>query len=159
MHRGGSLPTRSPTPPPPPPRPAGKPRRLSLKFLKEERARLEHWREGCRQQYQSGAALADAKVADHLPRPLAVGQVRLGVDVRCWVPAGPPLSSHCGCWRRHSIRGRALGVCGQVIVLVPLASKARLACTPPMQRVVARHPTTRQLHDGQVLTAAHNCYR
>lgn len=64
---------------------AGKPRRLSLKFLKEERARLEHWREGCRQQYQSGAAaLADAKVADHLPRPLAVGQVRLGVEVWRW---------------------------------------------------------------------------
>lgn len=61
----------------PAPLPAGKPRRLSLKFLKEERARLEHWREGCRQQYQSGAAaLADPKVADHLPRPLAVGQVR-----------------------------------------------------------------------------------
>jgi hypothetical protein len=58
----------------------GKPRRLSLKFLKEERARLEHWREGCRQQYQSGAAaLADPGVADHLPRPLAVGQVRYSV--------------------------------------------------------------------------------
>lgn len=69
-----------PARPPHPPLPTGKPRRLSLKFLKEERARLEHWREGCRQQYQSGAAaLADPKVADHLPRPLAVGQVRCGV--------------------------------------------------------------------------------
>lgn len=81
--------------------PAGKPRRLSLKFLKEERVRLERWREGCRQQYQSGAAaLADPKVADHLPRPLGVGQ-----------------------------------------------------------RVVARHPVSRQLHDGSVLTVASNCYR
>ena len=62
--------------------------------------RLERWREGCRQQYQSGsAAVADPKVSDHLPRPLGVGQ-----------------------------------------------------------RVVARHPATRQLHDGSVLTAAHNCY-
>lgn len=81
--------------------PAGKPRRLSLKFLKEERVRLERWRDGCRQQYQSGAAAtADPKVADHLPRPLGVGQP-----------------------------------------------------------VVARHPSTRQLHDGNVLTVAHNCYR
>lgn len=27
------------------------------------------------------------------------------------------------------------------------------------QRVTARHPITRQLHDGGVLTAAHDCYR
>lgn len=78
----------------------GKPRRLSLKFLKEERARLERWRDGCREQYQRGGG-ADAKVVmDHMPRPLGVGQ-----------------------------------------------------------RVVARHPSTRALHDGSVLTVAHNCYR
>ena len=27
------------------------------------------------------------------------------------------------------------------------------------QRVTARHPVTRQLHDGDVLTIAPNCYR
>jgi hypothetical protein len=80
---------------------AGKPRRLSLKFLKEERVRLERWREGCRQQYVTGAAaVSDPKVADHLPLPLGVGQ-----------------------------------------------------------RVAARHPATRQLHDGSVLTVANSYYR
>ncbi|KAI3433426.1 hypothetical protein D9Q98_003241 [Chlorella vulgaris] len=79
----------------------GKPRRLSLKFLKEERVRLERWREGCRQQYVTGAAaVSDPKVADHLPLPLGVGQ-----------------------------------------------------------RVAARHPATRQLHDGSVLTVANSYYR
>jgi hypothetical protein len=27
------------------------------------------------------------------------------------------------------------------------------------QRVTARHPVTRQLHDGDILTVAANCYR
>lgn len=161
--------------------PAGKPRRLSLKFLKEERARLEHWREGCRQQYQSGAAaLADSKVADHLPRPLAVGQVRLPhcCSKRLVSARVPPLLLLLGQQVIAALASR--GSCRWLLAppLQPMhticsaqqasASEQRKPAAhihsrhhpfPPLQRVVARHPTTRQLHDGQVLTAAHNCYR
>jgi hypothetical protein len=76
----------------------GKPRRLSLKFLREERARLERWRETARAQYQSG--VADPMAVAALPRSLGVGQ-----------------------------------------------------------SVTARHPVTRQPHDGSVLTASNNSYR
>ena len=77
----------------------GRPRRLSPAFLREERLRLEKWREGVRAHYQAGPG-ADPGVSANLPRQLAVGQ-----------------------------------------------------------RVAARHPLTRTLHDGSVLTVAPNCYR
>ncbi|XRA96440.1 DIRP domain-containing protein [Pycnococcus provasolii] len=46
----------------------GKPRRLSLTFLKEQRQKLEAHREECRRRYRDNAELG------HLPHPLAVGQ-------------------------------------------------------------------------------------
>lgn len=113
--------------------------------MKEERARLERWRDGCRQQYQGGgAAAADPQVADHLPRPLGVGQVRGRLAVWWQWPCG---------WRGHGCMqwlqaGRQF-----------LSRCVALPSPPPLQRVVARHPSTRQLHDGSVLTVAHNCYR
>ncbi len=81
---------------------AGKPRRLSLRFLREERARLERWREGCREQYQSGAAAADPKVrllrfrarqAWRLARTVLVARVSPCLLPSCLGPAAPSRSS------------------------------------------------------------------
>ncbi|MEW5300816.1 MAG: hypothetical protein WDW36_003720 [Sanguina aurantia] len=76
----------------------GPPRRLSLAFLKEERVKLEAYREHVRGKHEEAGA--GAEVPPELPRPLRVGQ-----------------------------------------------------------EVTARHPGTRQLHDGQVLTAKGGRYR
>lgn len=81
----------------------GRPRRLSIAFLREERARLEHWRcsvRACYEAFSLGDEAPDGIDLDSIPKKIAVGQ-----------------------------------------------------------RVTARHPTTRQLHDGAVLTAGNNCYR
>jgi hypothetical protein len=80
----------------------GRPRRLSWRFLREERARLERWRAAARAQHGAGpdGGAGAAAAAGELPRALGVGQ-----------------------------------------------------------RVTARHPATRQLHDGSVLTVAADCYR
>ncbi|CAL5228881.1 g12095 [Coccomyxa viridis] len=76
----------------------GKPRRFSLTFLRQERARLEAWRNSVREKYEKSSYNTDIPAA--LPRQLTVSQ-----------------------------------------------------------RVTARHPVTRQLHDGDVLTIAPDCYR
>lgn len=73
----------------------GRPRRLSLSFLKQARANLGAWRQRCRAAYSGGLVLP----AD-VPQQLRVGQ-----------------------------------------------------------RVTARHPVTRQLHEGRVLTVEGACYR
>ncbi|KAK9790519.1 hypothetical protein WJX73_007410 [Symbiochloris irregularis] len=76
----------------------GRPRRLSLAFLHEERAKLEAWREEMRAKYEEVGC--GNEVPPDVPRPLQVGQ-----------------------------------------------------------RVTARHPVTRQLHDGDILTTGHSLYR
>ncbi|KAK9904239.1 hypothetical protein WJX75_007439 [Coccomyxa subellipsoidea] len=76
----------------------GTPRRLSLNFLRQERGRLEAWRESVRRKYQEVGY--NSEVPADFPRQLTVSQ-----------------------------------------------------------RVTARHPVTRQLHDGDVLTIAPDCYR
>ncbi|EIE20316.1 hypothetical protein COCSUDRAFT_67577 [Coccomyxa subellipsoidea C-169] len=76
----------------------GNPRRLSLNFLREERGRLEAFRESVRRKYQEVGY--NTEVPAEFPRQLAVSQ-----------------------------------------------------------RVTARHPVTRQLHDGDILTIAPDCYR
>ncbi|KAK9835338.1 hypothetical protein WJX81_003256 [Elliptochloris bilobata] len=76
----------------------GRPRRLSLAFLREERAALEAWRERARAKYEQLGY--GREVPPDYPRQLQVSQ-----------------------------------------------------------RVTARHPVTRQLHDGDVLTVAPSCYR
>jgi len=76
----------------------GKPRRLSLQFLKEERIKLEAYREHVRQKYEEVGV--GHEVPSELPRPLRVGQL-----------------------------------------------------------VVARHPISRQLHDGVILTVQGSKYR
>lgn len=76
----------------------GRPRRLSLTFLREERAKLESYRNIVRAKYEE-VGYGNETPAE-MPKPLHVGQ-----------------------------------------------------------RVTARHPITRHLHDGDVLTVAPNCYR
>lgn len=72
----------------------GRPRRLSLAFLKQARAQLGAWRARCRAAYSGGALPPD------VPAQLTVGQ-----------------------------------------------------------KVTARHPLTRHLHEGRVLTVERACYR
>ncbi|KAL3133301.1 hypothetical protein ABBQ38_007180 [Trebouxia sp. C0009 RCD-2024] len=76
----------------------GRPRRLSLAFLRQERAELEAWRERVRAKYEEVGY--GAQIPPDLPRQLQVGQ-----------------------------------------------------------RVTARHPVTRQIHDGDILTTAPKYYR
>lgn len=76
----------------------GRPRRMSLAFLRQERAELEAWREQVRAKYEEVGY--GAHIPEDLPRQLQVGQ-----------------------------------------------------------RVTARHPVTRQIHDGDVLTTAPKYYR
>ena len=76
----------------------GRPRRLSLAFLKQSRAHLEAWRMRCRAAYR--AAAAGKPLPPDVPRQLAVGQ-----------------------------------------------------------RVTARHPETRTIHEGRVLTVELHAYR
>jgi DIRP len=76
----------------------GRPRRLSLTFLKEERLKLESFREAVRHKYEEcGPGM---EVPPEVPRPLRVGQ-----------------------------------------------------------EVTARHPVTRQIHDGVILTVKGSKYR
>ncbi|XP_077241603.1 protein ALWAYS EARLY 3-like [Tasmannia lanceolata] len=75
----------------------GKPRRLSKQFLREEREKLEKYRENVRAHYAELRTGAREGLATDLPRPLSVGQ-----------------------------------------------------------RVIAIHPSTRDLHDGSVLTVDRN---
>ncbi len=82
----------------------GRPRRLSLAFLKQQRARLTAWRNQCREAY----------------RALAGGGPVGGLSQ---LPAGVPPQLAVG------------------------------------QRVSARHPATRQLHEGGVLTVEGDSYR
>ena len=72
----------------------GKPRRLSLQFLHEERAELEAYRAGVRKHFKDKDP---SEIPADMPRPLVVGQ-----------------------------------------------------------RVTARHPVTRQIHDGSILTVDHS---
>jgi hypothetical protein len=80
----------------------GKPRRLSLPFLREERQKLENNRKDVRTAYQRMAPGAGASQAPH---------TNFAVQHPTY-----PLPLHVG------------------------------------QRVTARHPRTRNIHDGQVLT-------
>lgn len=100
-------------------------------------------------------------------------------------PAGQLHSlSHACCSQSRCHPGCPTGcvLCWPAVTWCPVASLPYL-CPPPVcrapaappflwqvadhlprplgvgQRVVARHPSTRQLHDGSVLTVAHNCYR
>ncbi|KAL6778067.1 hypothetical protein ACKKBG_A16795 [Auxenochlorella protothecoides x Auxenochlorella symbiontica] len=125
----------------------GRPRRLSLRFLHEQRAALEAWREAAREAAATASRDAAARAAADRAAAGAAGAFA-GPGVAGASPPGPG----------------APAAAAPLPAAGPSAGLAHDAGSMPRalgvgQRVTARHPATRQLHDGAVLTVAPTCVR
>ncbi|MEW5313720.1 MAG: hypothetical protein WDW38_005261 [Sanguina aurantia] len=128
----------------------GPPRRLSLAFLKEERVKLEAYRSWQQGSWQQGSW----QQGPWQQGPWQQGWLATRVVATRGACAGRGHTGAGEARRAHISRSKHEEAGAGAEVPAELPRPLRVG-----QEVTARHPGTRQLHDGQVLTAKGGRYR